>query len=140
MDLKEIKTIIPHREPFILIDRVIDLAEDRVVAEKKISGREYFFPGHFPEQPIMPGVLIIEAMAQAGAVCVLKRPQFSGKIALFAGLDKVRFKRQVVPGDTLRLEVSLNRLKGRVGFASGRAYVDDQLAATADLIFAVQGD
>ncbi len=94
--------------------------------------------GHFPQYPVMPGVLIIEAMAQAGAVCVLRRDAFRGKLAFFAGMDRVRFRRQVLPGESLRLEVSLKQLRGSIGFASASAYVSDELAASADLMFAIQ--
>ncbi len=133
----EIKNIIPHREPFLLIDEVLELDQARVVAIKHVSADAEYLQGHFPDFPVMPGVLIIEAMAQAGAVCVLGRPEFQGRLAFFAGIDKVRFKRKVRPGDLLRLEVVLEKLRGSVGFATGRALVDGELAASADLIFAI---
>ena len=137
MDIHDIKKIIPHREPFILVDQIEYLDDEHVVALKHVTGQEDFFRGHFPGHPVMPGGLIIEAMAQAGAVCVLKRDAFRGRLAFFAGMDKVRFKRQVIPGDTIRLDVRLKQLRGTIGFATGRAYVDDQLAASADIIFAI---
>jgi len=140
MDQEAIKKIIPHRDPFLLIDSVLELSSEHVVALKHVTGEEDFFRGHFPEYPVMPGVLIVEALAQAGAVSILSRPEFAGKIAFFGGLDKVRFKRQVRPGDTLRLEVQITRLRGPVGFGEGKAYVGEELACQASLMFAVQRD
>ena len=138
MNLEDIKRIIPHRDPFILIDNVIEMHENRVVCTKHLTGEEDYFRGHFPGHPVMPGVLIIEALAQAGAVNILSRPEFAGKIAFFAGLDKVRFKRQVVPGDTLRLELEITKVRGQIGFGEGKAYVGDELACSASLMFAVE--
>ncbi len=140
MDQEAIKKIIPHRDPFLLLDSVLELSPEHVVALKHVTGEEDFFRGHFPEYPVMPGVLIVEALAQAGAVSILSRPEFAGKIAFFGGLDKVRFKRQVRPGDTLRLEVQITRLRGPVGFGEGKAYVGEELACQASLMFAVQRD
>lgn len=138
-DQEKIKKIIPHREPFLLVDTVNTMTEDKISAEKKVTGEEDFFRGHFPGLPVMPGVLIIEALAQAGAVLILSRPEFQGKIAYFGGMDKVRFKRKVVPGDRLRLEVEITRMRGSIGFGRGQAYVGEELAAAADVIFAVGG-
>lgn len=135
---EQIKAIIPHREPFILVDAVEELDETRIKAWKFITGNEDFFRGHFPAKPVMPGVLIIEALAQAGAICVLQRDEFRGKIAYFAGIDKARFKRVVVPGDDLRLEAELTRLRGNIGFATAKAYVGEHLAASAEIMFAVE--
>lgn len=140
MDQAAIKKIIPHRDSFLLLDSVLELSPEHVVALKHVTGEEDFFRGHFPEYPVMPGVLIVEALAQAGAVSILSRPEFAGKIAFFGGLDKVRFKRQVRPGDTLRLEVQITRLRGPVGFGEGKAYVGEELACQASLMFAVQRD
>lgn len=135
----EIKAIIPHRDPFLLIDSIEMMEGDDVVAIKNVTGNEDFFKGHFPSFPVMPGVLIIEAMAQAMAVLMLSRPVFKGKLGFFGGMDNVRFKRKVVPGDTLRLEVTLNKLRGGIGFASGKAFVGEELAASADIVCAIGG-
>ncbi|NLL19319.1 MAG: 3-hydroxyacyl-ACP dehydratase FabZ [Clostridia bacterium] len=139
LDSREIQKIIPHRYPFLLVDRIVDLEEGKkAVGIKNVTINEPFFTGHFPEYPVMPGVLIIEALAQVGGVALLKMPQFQGKIGFLAGLEKVRFRRQVVPGDTLRLEVELVKLRGPIGKGVGRAFVGDELAAEAELMFAVE--
>ena len=139
INAEEIMQIIPHRYPFLLVDKVIELeAGKRVVGIKNVSINEPFFQGHFPGRPVMPGVLIIEAMAQVGAVGILKMPDYQGKLALFAGIDKARFRRQVVPGDQLRIEVEVVKLKGQVGKCEARAYVGDDLACEAQLMFAVE--
>ncbi|KNZ70072.1 beta-hydroxyacyl-(acyl-carrier-protein) dehydratase FabZ [Thermincola ferriacetica] len=137
LDINRIKEILPHRYPFLLVDRIIEMDENKVVGQKNVSANEEYFQGHFPNYPVMPGVLIIEALAQTGAVYILSKPEFKGKIAFFAGLDKVRFRKQVVPGDQLRLEVEMLKLRGRVGKAFGRAFVGDQLVAEAELMFAI---
>jgi len=139
LDFGEIQKILPHQYPFLLVDRVIELEEGRrVVGIKNVTINEPFFQGHFPGRPVMPGVLIIEAMAQVSAVGILKLPEYNGKILLFAGIDKARFRRQVVPGDQLRLEVQVAKLKGPVGKCEARAFVADELAAEAQLMFAVE--
>lgn len=138
MDIKEIMEIIPHRYPFLLLDRVDELEEGkRVVAIKNVSGNEPFFQGHFPGEPVMPGVLICEAMAQAGAVALLSLEQFKGKIAYFGAMDKVRFRQKVVPGDVLRLEVELEKIKSVAGTGNGIAYVGDKKVAEAKMTFMV---
>ena len=119
MDINQIKEILPHRYPFLLIDRVISIDGNKIVAIKNVTANENYFQGHFPIEPVMPGVLIIEALAQTGAVAILSKDEFKGKIAYFAGIDKAKFRRKVVPGDTLRLEVELTKLRGRDGVGYG---------------------
>jgi len=138
LDVQEIQKIIPHRYPFLLVDRIIELEEGkRVVGLKNVSANEPFFQGHFPGYPIMPGVLIMEALAQVGAVAVLKLPQFQGHLVFFAGMDEVKFKRQVVPGDQLRLEVEIVKMRQNFGIGSGKAYVGEELAAEGLIKFAI---
>jgi len=136
LTINEIKKIIPHREPFLLIDR-IDEMESGVRAKgiKNVTYNEYFFRGHFPEEPVMPGVLIVEALAQTGAVAILSEEENKGKTAYFGGLDKVKFKKKVIPGDTLSLEVEIIRKKGPVGIGKGKATVDGKLAVSCELTF-----
>jgi 3-hydroxyacyl-[acyl-carrier-protein] dehydratase len=135
---EQIKQIIPHRDPFLFLDEIVELVPgQRAVAIKEVRPEEPHFQGHFPGQPIMPGVLIVEALAQAGAVAALSLPENQGKLVLFAGIDSVRFKRQVVPGDTLRLEVEMTRMRGAIGKAEARATVDGSLACKAELTFAI---
>ncbi|MEN3005720.1 3-hydroxyacyl-ACP dehydratase FabZ [Dehalobacterium formicoaceticum] len=139
LDIKEIQQILPHRYPFLLVDRVLEIEEDqRIVGQKNVTVNEPFFQGHFPGYPVMPGVLIVEALAQLGAVMVLRKPEFAGKIAFFAGIDKLRFRRQVVPGDVLRLEVEVLNFRGSIGKAKGRATVDGELACEGEIMFAIQ--
>ena len=138
IDIIQIQNILPHRYPFLLIDRVLELEPGkRIVGLKNVSVNEPFFQGHFPGLPIMPGVLIIEAMAQMGAVAILELPALRGKIALLAGIDKARFRRQVTPGDQLRIEVDVLKLRSTVGKSKAVALVNDDLAAEAELMFMV---
>lgn len=137
MDIKEIMEIIPHRYPFLLIDKVESIERNKIVAKKNVTMNENFFQGHFPQEPVMPGVLIIEALAQAGAVSLLAKDEFKGKIAYFGGIDKAKFRRKVVPGDTLTLEVELIKMRSKVGVAKGVAYVEGKKAAEAELTFIV---
>jgi 3-hydroxyacyl-[acyl-carrier-protein] dehydratase len=133
----EIRDLIPHRYPFLLVDGIEELEPGvRAVGIKNVTQNEPFFQGHFPGYPVMPGVLIIEAMAQVGAVSVMAGGDHRDKLALFAGIDGVRFRRQVVPGDVLRMEVEIERLKGRVGRGRGRARVGDERVCDAELMFA----
>ena len=135
---EEIEEILPHRDPFLLLDEVIELEPGvRVVARKLVREDEWYLAGHFPGRPIMPGVLIIEAMAQTGAVAVLSDEENRGKLALFAGIDDVRFKRIVVPGDELELTCELERIRGPVGRGKATAMVDGKLAVRGTLTFAV---
>lgn len=137
MDIKEIMEIIPHRYPFLLIDKVESLEGNKIVAIKNVTMNEYFFQGHFPVEPVMPGVLIIEALAQAGAVALLSREEFKGKIAYFGGINNAKFRRKVVPGDTLTLEVELTKIRGVAGIGKGIAYVDGKKACEAELTFMI---
>lgn len=138
MDINEIMQVLPHRYPFLLVDRIEAMEPgQRAVGIKNVTINEPFFQGHFPGYPVMPGVLIIEAMAQVGAVALLSMPEYAGKLALFAGIDKARFRRQVVPGDTLRIEVEVTRLRGRVGKSKAKAEVNGEIAAEAELMFAI---
>ncbi len=136
-NIEQIKAIIPHRYPFLLIDQIDDIIDNTIIGRKAVTINEPFFQGHFPEKAVMPGVLIIEALAQTGAVLLLSQEQFKGKIAYFAGIDQVRFKQVVRPGDVLRLEVCLTRQRSSIGFASAKAYVDNQVVCSAELMFSV---
>ncbi len=136
---EEIEQILPHRDPFLLIDEVIELEPgERVVARKTVRPDEWYLSGHFPGRPVMPGVLIVEALAQTGAVAVLSEEQNRGKLALFAGIDDVRFKRIVEPGEELELICELERVRGPIGRGKASARVDGQLAARGTLTFAVE--
>lgn len=137
MDIKEIMEIIPHRYPFLLIDKVIKIEENKITAIKNVTANEYYFQGHFPAEPVMPGVLIIESLAQAGAVALLSKDEFKGKIAYFAGINNAKFRRKAVPGDTLRLEVELTKIRGKAGVGYGIAYVDDKKVCEGELTFMV---
>lgn len=138
LDAVEIQKIIPHRYPFLLVDRIVELEPGkRAVGIKCVSMGEPYFQGHFPDYPVMPGVLMVEAIAQVGAVALLVQEEYRGRIAFFAGIDNVRFKRQVKPGDTLRLEVELTAFRRGVGMGTGTATVDGELAVKGDFMFAI---
>jgi len=138
LDIKEIMKIIPHRNPFLLIDKIEELEPGkRAVGYKNVTMNEPFFQGHFPEEPIMPGVLIIEALAQTGAVAILSKEEYKGRIAYFAGINNVKFKKKVVPGDTLKLEVEIIKQKGPIGVGKATATVDGKIATTGELTFAI---
>ena len=138
LNIKEIKEILPHRYPFLMIDRVEEVIEGKSAkGYKNITINENFFNGHFPDYPVMPGVLILEALAQMGAICILSMEDFKGKIGFLVGADKVRWKKQVVPGDKLDLEIEITRLKGSIGIGKGKATVDGKLVCEGEIMFAI---
>jgi len=138
LDVQAIQEIIPHRYPFLLVDRILELeVGKRAVGQKNVTMNEPFFQGHFPGYPVMPGVLIVEALAQVGAVAILAAEEHRGKIAFFAGIDNFRFRSQVKPGDVLTLEVELTRVRGSIGKGRGVAKVGDTVVAEGELMFAL---
>lgn len=138
LNAKQIMEIIPHRQPFLLIDTIEELEPGiRAVGRKCVSYNEPFFAGHFPAEPVMPGVLIIEAMAQAGAVAILSKPENKGKTAYFAGIANAKFKQKVLPGSVLTLELEIIKEKGPIGIGRGTAKADGKIAASAELTFAI---
>lgn len=139
MNIQQIQETIPHRYPFLLVDKITEIEEGkRVVGYKNVTINEPFFQGHFPDYPVMPGVLIIEALAQVGAVSMLGMEENKGKIGFLAGVDKCRFKRQVVPGDQLKLEIEITRVKGPIGKGKGIATVNGEVACQAEIMFAIK--
>ena len=139
LNAKQIMEILPHRAPFLLVDRIDELEPGkRAVGCKAVTYNEPFFAGHFPEEPVMPGVLICEALAQVGAVALLSHEDYKGKIAFFGGINKARFRQKVVPGDVLRLETELVKIRGPVGIGKAAAYRDGTLCAEAELTFVIQ--
>lgn len=137
----EIKQILPHRYPFLLIDKVVDYEPGvRAEAIKCVSSNELFFQGHFPQKQVMPGVLILEALAQTGAIAILTEEENKGKIPLFGGVKNARFKKKVVPGDVLCLQCELTTRKGSIGIGEAKAFIDGALAVSAQLIFAIESD
>ncbi len=138
LDINQIKEILPQRHPFLFVDYIEDYEPGQyAVGYKCVSYREDFFEGHFPQEPVMPGVLIIEALAQTGAVAILSQEENKGKLVYFRGIDKCKFRGKVVPGDKLRLETELIRQKGPVGIGSAKASVDGKVVASAELTFAI---
>ena len=139
LDREAIKAIIPHRDPFLLVDRIDDCEPGvSAVGELDVTDAAFWVPGHFPAYAVMPGVLVVEACAQVGAVALLSLEENRGRIALFAGIDKVRFKRQVRPGEVLRMSCTITKRRGPIGFGDAKAYVGDQLACSGELMFAIQ--
>lgn len=138
LNQEQIKAIIPHRDPFLLIDEITDYEVGKYAVGKKfVKMDESYFKGHFPGQPVMPGVLIIESLAQVGAVSLLLMPEFQGKIAFFAGIEKAKFRKSVLPGDTLRLECTLTRVRRQFGVGEAKAYVGEELICEATISFMV---
>lgn len=138
LDIEQIERIIPHRYPFLLVDRIIEIDEGKTaVGIKNVSTNEWFFEGHFPGKKVMPGVLIVEALAQVAAVCLLKGQEMAGKSPLFGGIEHMRFRRPVVPGDQLRLEFTLEKMRGPIGKGAVKATVDGKLAAEGTISFAL---
>jgi 3-hydroxyacyl-[acyl-carrier-protein] dehydratase len=141
LEAADIMRILPHRYPLLMVDRIVELEPGkRVVGIKSVTANEPQFTGHFPERPIMPGVLMVEALAQTGAVAVLSLPEYSGKLVLFAGIDECRFRRTVLPGDTLRMEVTVEKLRGMFGRARAVASVDGEPAVEATISFVIPRD
>src|SRR5690625_3950145 len=139
LEVQQIKEIIPHRYPFLLVDKVVEMEEGkRVIGLLDVSANDPFFTGHFPEYPVMPGVLILEARAQVGAIAVLDMEENKGKIGFLAGVDKCRFKREVKPGDQLQLEVETIRMRGSIGKGKGVATVNGETACEAEIMFAIK--
>ncbi len=137
LDIKEIQQILPHRYPFLLVDKIVTLEENKVVGIKNVTINEPFFQGHFPGTPIMPGVLVIEAMAQVGAVLFLRMNEHKNKLAYFTGIDKAKFRKPVVPGDQLRMELEVLKVSSRICKMRGKAFVDETLVVEAELLSAL---
>jgi 3-hydroxyacyl-[acyl-carrier-protein] dehydratase len=141
LDAKEIQRILPHRYPFLLVDRVLQVEPGaKAIGIKQVSINEPFFQGHFPGNPIMPGVLIVEALAQVGAVALLSQEEYKGKMAYFAGIDNFRFRKPVLPGDTLRMEVTLTKMRGPIGKGVAKAEVEGAVVAEGEILFALVPD
>ncbi|TJX14041.1 3-hydroxyacyl-ACP dehydratase FabZ [Tissierella creatinini] len=139
VNIEEIMDIIPHRNPFLFVDKVEILEEGvKGIGYKNVTMNEYFFQGHFPGKPVFPGVILIETMAQVGSVILLSKDELKGRIPFFAGINKFRFKRVVKPGDTLRMEVEITKLRGTIGIGQGVAYVGDEVAAEGEFMFAIE--
>ena len=138
MDIEEIKKYIPHRYPFLFVDKVIEVKENLLVAIKNVTGNESYFQGHFPGYPVMPGVLQVEALAQAAALFVIYKHKLKNKPVYFMSLEKVKFRNPVFPGDTLRLEVSIDRFGGRIAKCSGKAFVGDRITVESKMMAKIE--
>jgi len=139
LTINEIREILPHQYPFLLVDKVLHLGDDKkIIAKKNVTINEPFFQGHFPTEPVMPGVLILEALAQTGCIYINSKEDFKGKLIFFAGADKVKFRKKVVPGDSLILEIEILKLKKFAGIGFGKAYVDDELVCEAQITFMIE--
>ena len=137
LDILQIQKILPHRYPFLLVDRIIELSETKAVGVKCVTINDYFFQGHFPNHPVMPGVLLVEAMAQVGGILLLNKPGQQGKLAYFMAVDKVKFRKPVVPGDQLVLEVELTKVRSKTGQVVATASVDGKVVCEGELMFAI---
>lgn len=138
LNIEQIQEILPHRYPFLLVDKIIELEPGkRAVGIKNVTMNEYYFQGHFPGKPVMPGVLQVEALAQTGAIAVLTLDEYKGKIVYFGGIDNLRFKQKVIPGDVLKLEVELIERRGPIGKAKAIATVDGKVAVRGEIMFAI---
>jgi len=135
LSIEEILNLLPHRYPFLLVDKILEQEENKIIGVKNVTINEPFFQGHFPGYPVMPGVLIIEAMAQVGGVLMFSKEENRGKIPLFAGIDKAKFKKPVRPGDQLKIKVEIIKIIKGIGKAKAEAYVNDNLVAEAELLF-----
>lgn len=138
LSIEDIKKIIPHRYPFLMVDKIVEMIPGvKAVGIKNVTYDEYFFQGHFPDESVMPGVLIIEALAQTGAAAVLCKEEFKGRTAYLAGVNKAKFRKKVVPGDTLRLETDITKLKAHAGIGNGTAFVNGEKVCEAEIIFMI---
>jgi len=139
IDINEIKKYLPHRYPFLLVDRIVDIEEKKITGIKNVTINEPFFQGHFPEYPVMPGVLIVEALAQTLGVLILRMEENRGKLAFFASINNAKFRKPVLPGDTLILETEVTKYRTRIVQAHGIAKVGEDVVAEADLLFSILG-
>lgn len=137
MNIEQIKKVLPHRYPFLLVDRIVEMSETRIVGIKNVTGNEPFFEGHFPGRPVMPGVLMIEALAQVGGVMMLKTLGTEGKVAYLVSISNARFRKTVVPGDVLRLEIEVVKMKSKIGLIKGVGKVDGEEVCDAEMMFAL---
>jgi 3-hydroxyacyl-[acyl-carrier-protein] dehydratase len=137
LSLEQIKEIIPHRDPFLLLDEIIELDTFKASGIKHVTPDEFYFKGHFPGKPVVPGVILVESLAQVGAVIILSHDKYKGKIAYFTGIKNAKFRKSVLPGDTVYLHCEVTRIKGAFGFGKAEAYVNDELVCEAEVSFAV---